>query len=122
MIYTSVFLERKIDEREQQGIGELSGIPNSVEEIATKVAEICGIAEESGLYRRRSSHRQTRSVFIEMCRRYLIRKMCTSELGRRLGNISGSAICLNRKRLEEAMKNDKSLKQLLERLERDLKG
>jgi hypothetical protein len=112
---------RRIDEREQRGIEELSGIPNSTEEIALKVAKIYGMAEESKLCRQRSSHRQARSVFIELCRRYLIRKMLTAELGRRLGNISGSAICLNRKRLEEAMKNNRPLRQLFQRLERDLK-
>lgn len=119
-IYERYLMRRKVDEREQPGIGELNGIPNSTEEIALEVAKIYGIAEESELYRRRSSHRQARSVFIELCRRYLIRKMRTVELGRKLGNISGSAIYLNRKRLEEATKNNRRLRQLFQRLERDL--
>ncbi len=120
-IYERFLTGRRVDEREQPGIGKLSGIPNSTEEIALKVAKIYGITEESELYRRRSSHRQARSIFIELCRRYLTRTMRTAELGRRLGNISGSAICLNRKRLEEAMKNNRRLRQLFQRLERDLK-
>jgi len=121
-IYERYLMRRKADEREQPGIEELSGKPNSTEEIALEVAKIYGIAEESELYRRRSRHRQARSVFIELCRRYLIRKMGTAaELGRKLDNISGSAIHLNRKRLEEAMKSNIHLRHLFQRLEIDLK-
>jgi len=39
------------------------------------------------LYRRRAGWRVARSVFIELCRLYLTRRMSHAEIGRRLGFI-----------------------------------
>jgi chromosomal replication initiation ATPase DnaA len=112
----------KIDPKEQSGIGEVGRKAKSVEEIAAVVAKAYIIKEAAALYVRRSNHREARSVFIELCRRYLSRKISISELGRRIGNISGAAIWINRKRLEEAMKQHKGLLQQFESLEKELQG
>ena len=47
--------------------------------------------------------------------------MSTAALGRVLGNISGAGININRKRIEEAMKNNKGLRKKFEKIEKDLK-
>jgi len=63
------------------------------------------------LYRRRAGWRVARSVFIELCRLYLTRRMSHAEIGRRLGGLSVSALSQNRKRLELKMRDDHGLQQ-----------
>jgi REP element-mobilizing transposase RayT len=120
-IYERFLMGRRVDEKEQTGIEELSRVPKSTEEIARQVAQAFGVLDEKELYRKRSSHRQARSVFLEMCHRYLRRQMSTAALGRVLGNISGAGININRKRIEEAMKNNKGLRKKFKKIEKDLK-
>jgi hypothetical protein len=62
------------------------------------------------LYRRRVGCRVARSVFIELCRLYLTRRMNHAEIGRRLGGLSLSALSQNRKRLEAKMRDDHGLR------------
>ena len=63
------------------------------------------------LYRRCSGCRVARSVFIELCRLYVTRRMSHAEIGRRLGGLSVSALSQNRKRLEAKMRDDHGLRQ-----------
>ena len=86
-----------------------------MEEIAGEVArEFCVMQEE--LYFRRASCGVARSVFMELCRLYLGRKMRLAEIGRKMGNISASAFTQNRKRLAAKMQDDTLLRQRFQKL------
>ena len=84
--------------------------PITIKEIARKVAEEFGVAEDQ-LYLQRASCREARSIFMELCSIYLNRRMSFKDIGRMLGDISVSALSQNRKRLLKKIKNDDRLRQ-----------
>ncbi|MCP4714922.1 MAG: hypothetical protein GY868_07385 [Deltaproteobacteria bacterium] len=115
------FLEGdRVDVREQTGIEQLRGGPQSTVDIARAVVQEFRIKDVDTLYRKRSSERQARAVFVELCRRYLGKRMSMAELGRNLGNISGAAISVNMKRLKVALQTSKQLQQKIESVEKKL--
>jgi putative transposase len=117
-VYDRFLSKRKMDRRELTGIKDLETGPATLEEIARAVSRQFGIEEEK-LYRPRGSP-QARSILMELCRVHLSRKMSLTEIGRRLGGISVSAINQNRKRLEASLRNDPHLQASLQRLAKGL--
>ena len=83
--------------------------------IAGEVAREFGVMQEE-LYFRRASCGVARSVFMELCRLYLGRKMSLAEIGRKVGDISASAFTQNRKRLAAKMQDDALLRQRFQKL------
>jgi REP element-mobilizing transposase RayT len=108
-IYDRFLSGTKVDKRELPGLKELETGPETVEEIAQYVSAEFGVPEKE-LYGSRSAHRAARSVFMELCCSYLARKMSFSEIGRRLGRVSGSALSRNRERLSSRIEDDPKLK------------
>jgi len=112
------FLSRgKGDLRELPSLKALRGGPSTAEEIAREVAGRFGVSEKE-LYRRYASCRDARSIFMELCRLYLSRKMSFSEIGWELGEVSVAALSQNRKRLAAKMRKDEGLRGHFE----DLRG
>jgi hypothetical protein len=120
-IYERFLVDKNVDMQEQAVIEELTGGPATVEEIAGKVAEVFGVLDEKELYLKYSRNRHARSVFIELCRKHLGAKISKAELGRRLGNISRSAVNINKKRIEELIQKNKRVKGLYQKAEKKLK-
>jgi putative transposase len=117
-VYEGFLSKKKLDRRELAGVKELDRSPSTVEEIARKVSRELGVEEER-LYRRRGIP-QARSVFMELCRLYLSRRMSLAEIGRKLGGVSASALSQNRKRLEAALGEAPLLRQNFQKLSKAL--
>ena len=90
-----------------------------MEGIARQVAAQFGIEEED-LYPRNTRFRLARSIFMELCCFYLSRKMTLSEMARRLGNVTVSALSQNRRRLSSRMAEDAELRKHFEDIKRAL--
>ena len=115
-IYERFLSKAKLNRREQPGLKELErGQLRTMEEVAREVAMVFQVPE-SELYRPRTPCRIARSVFMEICRRYLTRRRPLSEIGGRVGGVSGSALNQNRKRLEARMRTDERLKGMVQKL------
>ena len=117
-VYERFLSKKEVDRRELTGIKDLQRGPGTVEEVARAVSREFGV-EEEGLYRPRGVP-QARSILMELCRIHLSRRMGFSEIGRRLGGISVSAISQNKKRLEASLRQDAHLKESLDGLSRGL--
>jgi hypothetical protein len=117
-IYERILSKKKVDRRELTGLKDLQTGPGTVEEIARAVSREFEV-EEEGLYRPRGV-RQARSILMELCRVHLSRRMSFAEMGRRLGEISVSAISQNKKRLEESLRKDPHLRGSFHRLSKGL--
>ena len=114
-VYDRLLSNKRLDKREFPGLKELQTGPSTIEEVAREVSLEFDVPPEE-LYRRRPGCRAARSVFIELCRVYLTRKMSHTEIGRRLGGLSVSALSQNRKRLDAKMRDDHGLRQSLYKL------
>ena len=108
---------RKGDHRELPGLRDLEKGPGTIEEIAHEVAAFFGV-EAKELYRRYASVRGARALFIELCCLYLSRHMSLSEIGRRVGGVSVSALSQHRKRLSIKMSKDHTLHARFEELKK----
>lgn len=108
---------RKGDHRELPGLSAFNKGPSTIEEIAREVAAFFGV-EENELYRRHASVSGVRALFIELCCLYLSRQMSLSEIGRRVGNVSVSALSQQRKRLSVKMRKDHKLHARFEELKK----
>jgi len=60
--------------------------------------------------------KEARSVFMELSRRYLTRKLSITEIGGALGGVSISAISQNKRRLEVKRKKDKKLEKKFKKI------
>ena len=114
-LYDRVVEKEKYDPKEQPGLRDFPGGPQTLAEIAREVAQAFGVDEEE-LYQRRAPCRQARAVFLELSSRYLGRKMRSAELGGKLGGITSAALCQNRKRLAARMHRNKSLQQMVDKI------
>jgi len=114
-IYERFISKKKMDKREVLGRKAFSGGSVTMEEIAGEVAREFGVTQEE-LYFRRASCGVARSVFMELCRFYLGRKMSLAEIGRKVEDISASAFTQNRKRLAAKMRDDTLLRQRFQKL------
>ena len=113
-IYERFLSKKKMDRRELTGVKDLKTGPATVEEIGRAVSREFGV-EEEGLYRPRGIP-QARSILMELCRVHLSRRTSLTEIGRRLGGVSVSAISQNRKRLEASLREDPHLRALFQGL------
>jgi putative transposase len=113
-IYEHFLSKKKVDRRELIGMKDLQTGPSTAEEIARVVSREFGVEQER-LYRPRGVP-QARSVMMELCRVHLSRKMSKTEIGRRLGGVSGPAVSQNKKRLETSMRRDPHLRERFQRL------
>lgn len=114
-IYERLLSKRKVDERELPGLKELKTGPETMEEIAQQVALEFGIPA-GDLYRKRAACRVARSIFMELCRVYLIRKMSHVQIGIKLGGVSVAALTQNMKRLSSRLEDDSDLRQRFHKL------
>lgn len=114
-VYERFISKKKMDKREVSGIKAFSMGSVTMEEIAGKVAREFEVTQEE-LYFRYASCRVARSVFMELCRLYLSRKMSFAEIGQKMGNISASAFTHNRKRLAARMDDEILLRQRFQKL------
>jgi putative transposase len=108
-IYDRFLSGTRVDKRELPGLKQLETGPKTVEEIAQHVSAEFGVPEEE-LYGSRSTHRAVRSVLMELCSMYLVRKMSLAGIGRKLGGVSVSALSQNRKRLSSRIEADPKLR------------
>lgn len=115
-IYNRFLSKMKID-KELPGLKEFKAGATTIEEIAQEVALVFDIPAGE-LYRRRAKSRLARSVFMELCRLYLTRKMNLAEIGRKLGGISVAALGQNKKRLAAKMWDDRHLQESFQRLKK----
>jgi REP element-mobilizing transposase RayT len=117
--YERFILKEKKDNVEIQGIKPLRKAAITMEKISSTVAREFRVSEED-LYRKRSSFREARSIFIELCRLYLSRDMKLAELGQDLGNISVVAFSQNRKRTEERLEKNSQLREKFQKIKSSL--
>ncbi len=75
---------------------------------------------EENLYKKKGPNAEARSVFMELSRRYLTRKLSITEIGGALGGVSISAISQNKRRLEVKRKKDKKLEKKFKKIELSL--
>ncbi|NVL90879.1 MAG: transposase [Desulfobacterales bacterium] len=114
-IYERFLSKRKVDERELPGLKELKTGPETMEEIAQQVALEFGVPA-GDLYRKRAACRVARSIFMELCRVYLIRKMSHVQIGLKLGGVSVAALTQNIKRLSSRLEDDSDLRRRFHKL------
>ena len=117
-LYERFLSKERLDRGELAGVKDLQPGPSTLEEIARRISQELGVEEEA-FYRRREIP-QARSVFMELCRLYLRRRMSLAEMGRKLGGVSASASSQNRKRLEAALEEDPLLRQSFRKLSKGL--
>ena len=114
-VYERFISKKRMDKREVPCIKAFSGSSVTMEAIAGEVAREFGVIQKE-LYFRGASCGVARSVFMELCRLYLGRKMTLAEIGRKMENISASAFTQNRKRLTAKMQDDTLLRQRFQKL------
>ncbi|MGD2127593.1 MAG: transposase, partial [Desulfobacteraceae bacterium] len=120
-VYDSFLSSETKDDRELPAMKDLKGGPTSVDEIAERVSSEFTVEPED-LYRPWASCRDARSVFMELCRLHLSRKMSLAEIGRRLGDVSSAAFSRNKLRLQGKISGNPLLRKRFERLMRILGG
>ena len=109
-VYERFLSREKLDRRELAGVKEVQTGAGIVEQIARRVSQEFGVEEER-FYRRRRAP-QARSVLMELCRLYLTKEMSLTEIGRKLGGVSGSALSQNKKRLETSLQKHPFLRKI----------
>ena len=114
-IYQEYLSNRKQDKKEQSGLQDMQRMPDSIEEIVHQVAREYKIPETE-LYVRGSRHTEARAILIELCRRYMARKMSLSAIGKVLGEITVSAISQNKNRLMEKQRKNEGLQRRIQKL------
>ncbi len=107
-VYDNYLIDRREDKKEQRGIEEIKLKDLSLEKIAEKVARQYETATEE-LFKKRSRQSESRSILIELCKRYMTKKMSLSAIGEELGGISISAISQNSKRLNKKLQENRRL-------------
>ncbi len=117
-IYEQYLKKRRKDTREQRGLEEIGTTDLSIEHIARQVAKEYSTAPEV-LYQNRSPHTEARSVFMELCRRYMTKKQTLSGIGAKLG-ISIAALGQNAKRIRAKMVKEKRLQNRFTAIEKKL--
>ena len=118
-IYEKYLQRVKRNKKELPGLEQLQSGPETIEEIAKQVAKGFNVLEEN-LYKKKSPNAEARSVFMELSRRYLTRKLSITEIGGALGGVSISAISQNKRRLEVKRKKDKKLEKKFKKIELSL--
>jgi REP element-mobilizing transposase RayT len=108
-IYELYLTRRVVDERELPGLKKLKTGPTTVEEIGGYVAREFGVTSKV-LYQKKSPYRIPRSVSMELCRIFLVKRMSLKQIGKELGGVGVSAISQNMKRLSLLMEEDPELR------------
>jgi hypothetical protein len=111
-IYERYLSRRKVDEREYPGFKKLKAGPTSIGEIGEYVAIEFRVTLKD-LYQKKSPYRIPRSVFMELCRIYMVKSLSLNQIGKELGGVGVSALSQNMKRLSLAMKKDPKLRDRL---------
>lgn len=114
-IYERYLSGRKRDERELPGLKKLKTGPTTINEIGRCVAREFGVPLRD-LYLKKSSCSIPRSVFMELCRLYLVKSLSLKQIGKELGGVGVSAISQNVMRLSLRMDEDPGLRERFKKL------
>jgi putative transposase len=109
-VFERYLSRRKRDESELPGLKKLKTGPTTINEVGRCVAGEFGVPLRD-LYLKRASCRIPRSVFMELCRLYLVRSLSLKQIGKELGGVGVSAISQNVMRLSLRMDEDPSLRE-----------
>ncbi len=114
-IYERYLSRRKMDERELPGLKKLKTGPTTINDIGRCVAREFGVPLRD-MYLKKSSCRIPRSVFMELCRLYLVKSLSLKQIGKELGGVGVSVISQNVMRLSLRMDEDPGLRERFKKL------